>query len=441
MAKTIVQKLTPRIPSRLRPLFRERALQTAAAPLRAGTRVSVFTDTFDEVNGVAQTYQRLWEYAVRTDRRLDIYCFSSDGEEGEEWQGRACIHRLRRVAPLTYYENLSVEMAPNLPLLRALYRSRPHVIHAAAPDVLGVHGSLLAKLRRVPLVGFYHTCLPEYVELYLQARSERLARIATHVSRAGVKAFYNRCNLVLATTPAMGERLKAVGVRRPVRVCPGGVDTDAFHPRHRAERPVGEPPTILYVGRLAVEKNLAWYADILNSLRAGGLRFTARFVGDGPFRQELEARLPWAEFSGYLRGADLSRAYASADVFAFPSRTDTFGNVIVEAMASGLPCVVADPCGPGETVRHGHTGFVAPETYDFSGRLADLVRDAALREEMSVSARVLGEGYSWDAIFDELWARYDDLRLTRARRRRLRRWSLRRYPRSGGINGGSGTVQ
>ena len=428
MAQKMSQFGIPTIGQKLLRRRRRRATLLARSRTRSTeTRVAVFTDTFDEVNGVAQTYHRLWEYAVRTGKRLDIYCFS-DREEGEERQGRACIHRLRRVAPLSYYENLSLEMAPNLPLLQALYASRPHVIHVASPDVLGFHGSLLARVRRVPLVGFYHTCLPEYAAHYV--RSPRLARFVTRVSWAGVKAFYNRCGLVLATTPALGARLKASGLRPPVRVCPGGVDVEAFHPRNRrADASPGRPPVILYVGRISVEKNLKWYADVLQRLRAQGVEFTARFVGDGPYRQELQGLLPWAEFTGYLRGDDLTRAFASADVFAFPSRTDTFGNVVVEAMASGLPCVVADPCGPGETVRPGVNGFVAPGAEAFAERLAQLAGQEELRRAMGLRSREMAEGYAWDAIFDELWARYEDLHHRRHKLRRRRRWNLRRLRR------------
>ena len=191
-----------------------------------------------------------------------------------------------------------------------------------------------------------------------------------------------------------------------------GVDSALFHPGKRTLPADAKEPTILYAGRLSLEKNLQFLAETLAEMRAKGLRFRVAFAGEGPMQTELQTILPWATFYGFLNGEALARAYADADIFAFPSRTDTFGNVVLEAMASGLPAVVADECGPGEIVVDGRTGFVAPDPAQFQVRLMELIEQRKLRREMGQKAREAAETQTWDAIFDELWSRYARLKET-----------------------------
>ncbi|MDX1935357.1 MAG: glycosyltransferase family 1 protein [Capsulimonadales bacterium] len=364
-------------------------------------RVAVFTDNFDQKNGVCTTYRQMVAHAERTGRRLDLFCFSDS--EDVETRGRVRIHRYKRLLPVPYYDNLSWDLAVHLSLQTTLSKVRCHVVHVAGPDRLGHNAMAMAHLRRLPVVGVYHTCLPEYAAQFI--KSPALAPLVRNVTWSFVRGFYEQCRLVLATTEAMRERLVGDGLKAPIKVMGRGVDGQLFHPDRRTV-PFVDPPVILYAGRLSIEKNLHYYADTLLRLRAGGLKFRAVFVGDGPLRTELEATLPWAEFRGFLEGEELARSYANADIFAFPSVTDTFGNVVLEAMASGLPCVVADVKGPGEIVRDGISGYVAPDPDQFQTRIADLVRFPGRRALMANAARVEAESHTWDAIFDQLWHRY-----------------------------------
>ncbi len=370
---------------------------------KRNVRVAVFTDLFDQKNGVCNFYRNMAAYAERHGLRLDIYCF---GEiEGKEKRGRVCIHRFRRTLPVPFYENLAFDFGPNLPLLQALLRVKCHVVHVAAPDTMGWSAAHMARLKRRPMVGVYHTSIPQYVsQMYF--KSPVLDPLVQSLTWSVMRAFYDRCDLMLATTAKMRTQLERNGFSCPVGVMRRGVDASLFHTNRRTVPANPKIPTLLYAGRISVEKNLPFLAEVLNRLRAEGLQFNAAFLGDGPLRAELQTQLPWATFHGFLSGEALARAYANADIFAFPSRTDTFGNVVLEAMAAGLPGVVADECGPGEIITEGHDGYVATDPTLYAQRLRELIRNPELRHAMSVAARESAEKQTWDAIFDRLWERY-----------------------------------
>jgi len=193
---------------------------------------------------------------------------------------------------------------------------------------------------------------------------------------------------------------------------PHGIDVNRFHPQHRrrefwrdrCDRP---GPTVVYVGRVAPEKDLDVLVDAYARLAARRPDCTLAVVGDGPMLETLRQRLPQRNvvFTGFLFDDDLSAAYAGADVFVFPSTTDTFGNVVLEAMASGLPVVVADKGGPAEIVRHEVTGLVtrSRDAGDLVSAFERLLDDTAMRREMGVAARAHAEACSWDRIYLDFW--------------------------------------
>jgi glycosyltransferase involved in cell wall biosynthesis len=185
-----------------------------------------------------------------------------------------------------------------------------------------------------------------------------------------------------------------------------GVDTEAFSPAYR-DRDVSDADFVLgFVGRLSVEKNVALLVAIEQQLRqrgAGDFRFL--IVGHGGEETWLRERLRRAEFTGVLRGADLARAYANMDVFVFPSHTDTFGNVVLEALASGVPAIVTPDGGPARIVRDGDTGFIRADQ-DFAAAIAGLADDAPKHAAMRERARQYALSASWDAVFDGVYAQY-----------------------------------
>jgi phosphatidylinositol alpha 1,6-mannosyltransferase len=193
---------------------------------------------------------------------------------------------------------------------------------------------------------------------------------------------------------------------RPCFLMQRGVDTEWFSPMHRTREADDRTVVLGYVGRLSVEKNVALLARVERELAAmglGGVRFL--IVGHGSEEAALRRDLKEAEFAGVLRGAALARAYANMDVLVFPSHTDTFGNVVLEALASGVPAVVTPDGGPKFIVRDGETGFVTVDDH-FAEAVAELVRDRVRLEEMRLTARAYALGCSWDAVFDRVYRGY-----------------------------------
>jgi glycosyltransferase involved in cell wall biosynthesis len=197
-----------------------------------------------------------------------------------------------------------------------------------------------------------------------------------------------------------------------LRILPRGLDTDLFRPERRNEKfwerfsRNTNNVRLLYVGRVSKEKDLDVLATAYRQLRDSGVPVELFIVGDGPYAKTLGEILPDAVFTGYLAGADLATAYASADVFVFPSTTDTFGNVIIEAQASGLPVVVSDIGGPKELVEDGVSGFVtkALDAAEFAGAIEKIATDAPLRARMAQAARESVAHRSWPNAFQRFWA-------------------------------------
>ncbi len=287
---------------------------------------------------------------------------------------------------------------------------KPDILHIATPDLLGHAAQKLGQKMGWPIVASYHTRFETYLKYYgLRGLTPLLTGI--------VRNFYDACLEIYVPSPSMIDVLRADGVKGELRLWPRGVDTVRFHPGKRseawrAERGVGPDEVVIaFVSRLVKEKRVAEVAAVLARLKASGVAHRALFVGDGPERGFLEQHVPGAIFEGYLNGDALAVAYASSDVFLFPSDTETFGNVTLEAMASGLPAVCANATGSRSLVEPGVTGFLAEVGDD--GALYDAVAalaiDPALRRRMGRAGRERSLTYSWDAAMGGLLARYEAL--------------------------------
>jgi glycosyltransferase involved in cell wall biosynthesis len=297
---------------------------------------------------------------------------------------------------------------------RELERFRPDVIHITGPSELGMFGAYFAWEMGVPLAASWHTNLHEYAARRMGWLTGRMAEGRGAAIEGGVETgglwvasqFYKLAKILFAPNEELCRMLeKTTG--RPCFLMPRGVDTEWFSPTHRT-REEGDRCVVLgYVGRLSVEKNVALLARVEGELAAMGLD-DVRFliVGHGSEEAALRRDLKKAEFAGVLRGPALARAYANMDVLVFPSHTDTFGNVVLEALASGVPAVVTPDGGPKFTVRDGETGFVTADDR-FAEAVAALARDRAQLEAMRVKARGYALGCGWDAVFDRVYAGYE----------------------------------
>jgi glycosyltransferase involved in cell wall biosynthesis len=286
----------------------------------------------------------------------------------------------------------------------------PTLFHLATPDLLGAAALRLARRWSLPVVASFHTRFDTYPRYYGAGWLEPLVT-------AHMRHFYRRCDHVYAPTASMAELLCAQGFTREPRIWGRGVDTLLFRPERRSlgwRRGLGigdDEVVIAFVGRLVREKGLGIFAAALKRLRAQGVAHRVLVIGDGPERDWLGRELPAATFAGFLGGEALATAYASADIFFFPSITEAIGNVTQEAMASGLPCVCADATGSSSLVTPGLTGFLAmPADADgYAGHLAALARDHGLRRRMSGECVAQMRRRDWDSVMQGLMAQYEEL--------------------------------
>jgi glycosyltransferase involved in cell wall biosynthesis/predicted metal-dependent phosphoesterase TrpH len=363
-------------------------------------RAMLFTDTFTQTNGVAGTMRRLAEHGGLGDMEIHVATSTTDPVESRpvinfspEWS-----------VPLPTSEHISLHFPSILEVLDLVLREQPDVIQVATPGPVGLCGLIVGKLLEIPVVGSYHTELGPY--------TLHLTRDLVVAEAMGmyVDWFYGRCDRVLAPTRVVADALVERGVTPSVALWSRGVDTGFFTPRRRNEelrqQLLGDGERLLLsVGRLSVEKRL----DILLSalaiaqVDAPGLRLA--IVGEGPARSELE-RLAGegVTFLGELRGTRLAEIYASADIFCFPSTTDTFGQVMLEAGASGLPVIAAAAGGALELVRPGITGMLVDpdDPKAFAKAILSLVQSEPLRERLGEAGRQTSLRRTWESSLLEL---------------------------------------
>jgi glycosyltransferase involved in cell wall biosynthesis len=298
-------------------------------------------------------------------------------------------------------------------LLADRFRSfKPDLVHITGPSDIGQLGAYVAHVMRLPLVASWHTELHKF----LATRLEKLLAIGPAGLRRGITGFVERRALdalirfykipraILAPNEEIVEVLQR-RTRKPVYLMRRGVDNDLFTPDRRDSNCPAF--TLGYVGRLTPEKNVRLLVDVEHALLARG-RTDYRFliVGDGYERPWLECNLRNAEFTGILTGDQLARAYANMDLFLFPSRTDTFGNVVLEALSSGVPVVVTADGGPKFLVNQGLTGAIASDDRQFVERVLSLMGRGTLHEQMRKQARRFACSHSWGAVFDLVYRAY-----------------------------------
>jgi phosphatidylinositol alpha 1,6-mannosyltransferase len=297
---------------------------------------------------------------------------------------------------------------------RELERFRADVIHITGPSELGMFGAYFAWEMGVPLAASWHTNLHEYAARRMGWLTGRMSESGGAVVEGGVEAgmlwataqFYKMAKVLFAPNDELCQMLeKTTG--RQCFLMQRGVDTEWFSPVHRTRESSDRVVVLGYVGRLSVEKNVALLARVERELAALGVG-TVRFliVGHGSEEASLRRDLIEAEFAGVLRGAALAEAYANMDMLVFPSHTDTFGNVVLEALASGVPAVVTPDGGPKFIVQDGETGFVTEDEH-FAEKVAEVVRDRGRLGEMRLKAREYALGCSWDAVFGRVYVGYE----------------------------------
>lgn len=383
-------------------------------------RVAFFPDSFYEVNGVAHTGRHFEAFARR--RNLPFLCMRAGNsptprpipleESGNTWS----LDLPRGFFSIPMEKDLSFDLAylRHLPLIKqTLERFDPDLIHITGPSESGLLGAALAHHYGLPLAASWHTNVHEYagrrftgmLRWLPQKQTLAAGRTIENCSLALATKFYSIAKILFAPNLELCRLLES-RTGRPCKLMPRGVDSVLFDPCRRTRAEDDRELVLGYVGRLSVEKNVALLGQVQRELEdAGHTRFKFLIVGHGAEEAWLRRNLPRAEFTGVLKGEALARAYADMDLFVFPSHTDTFGNVVLEAMASGVPAIVTPNGGPASIVREGVTGRIVPDA-QFAQAIGMILDAPGLLNDMRSAARNYALSASWDAVFEGVYAGY-----------------------------------
>ncbi len=372
--------------------------------------VAHFTDTFYDVNGVALTLQQQVATARLQGKPLTIITC----DQGQQ-ELNAGVRNFQpvRVYDLPEYPQQKLHLPPFLDLLAYCYESRFDQIHSATPGPVGLAALAIARILKLPISGTYHTAFPQYARFLTgDGALEDLTWKFT-------LWYYDQMDIIYAPSKNTKAELVQKGLQEDkIKVYPRGIDVQKFHPSKRngflrRRFQIDRQTVLLYVGRVSREKNLHLLAQAFQELAGRNAGVCLLVVGDGPYLEEMKRAthgLP-CFFSGYLTGEELACAYASSDIFVFPSTTDTFGNVVMEAQASGLPVIVSDEGGPCENMLRGETGLIVPggdvaALTEAMRKLAAAPRESA---RMGRAARRYMAERSFDAAFHQTWRLYQQM--------------------------------
>jgi len=382
-------------------------------------RVAYFPDSFHEVNGVAHTSRHFEAFARR--RNLPFLCVrAGDRDQALTQDGNVWTLELPR-GFLSFALEKDLRFDPafvrHIPQINEVVeRFKPDLIHITGPSELGMLGAGLAHHMGLPLAASWHTNVHEYLarrsdwflRLLPYRQSESTGQKIEDLTMAVAAKFYSIAKVLFAPNPELCALLERTTGRR-CHLMPRGVDAELFNPEKRKRDPEDRDQVLGFVGRLSIEKNVTLLAQVQEELeKMGHKSFRFLIVGHGAEENWLRERLPRAEIPGVLKGEPLSTAYANMDLFVFPSHTDTFGNVVLEALASGVPAIVTPDGGPCTIVRDGETGRIVPDA-EFAAAVASVLADPEKHAEMRQAARAYALTASWDSVFEGVYSAYETI--------------------------------
>ena len=390
------------------------------------TRVAIFTDNdFEKVNGVTTTLKAVLRCAP-PDVVARLYTMSDREVTTREYRA----HRSVGVG-LSRYPEMRIHWPRLGALSRAFWRDGADVAHITTPGPVGLAARYLARRHRRPMIGSFHTNLGDYARAL--GRGGALGRVVGRGLDDYMRWLYRACDRVLV--PSHETRMDLIDqgyAPQQLAVWTRGVDAEQFSParRSRSRRASwgvsDDVPVLLYAGRLSREKRLDRLVELVAALGVRDVRYRLVIAGDGPMRSELRLRLPHAHFCGAVAHDEMGSLMASADVFVFPSDTDTFGNVVLEAQASGLPAVVSSEGGPRGAIVDGVSGFVCidGQVRQFALHVSRLLEDASLRRQCAIEARRQAQQRDWSEALAPLYQHWREsaARVTRADRVRSLPW-------------------
>lgn len=373
----------------------------------ADIRVAHFTDTFYEINGVALSLQQ--QVVTANKNKQDLTIVTCDNQEHPNRPGIENFNPIG-VYELPEYPEQKIFYPPLLEMLNYCYEKRINHIHSATPGSIGLAALAIARILKIPITGTYHTSIPQYAQFLTEDTA--IAELTWKYTLW----YYSQMDTIYVPSQATKNELVSKGLNASkITLYPRGIDIQRFHPAKRngflkSHLKIKNAFSLLYVGRISKEKNLSLLVDTFKTLVAQYSNLHLVMVGDGPWRSEMQKALEGfpCTFTGYLKGDDLSAVYASSDLFVFPSNTDTFGNVVLEAQASGIPVIVTNQGGPHENMQPGQTGLVVTEdnVTAWTEAIGMLLENPERRRRMGSAARKLMEDRSFETAHVKTWEMY-----------------------------------
>ncbi|CAN5449353.1 MAG: glycosyltransferase [Pyrinomonadaceae bacterium] len=378
-------------------------------------KVALFADTFHETNGAANFLRRLVDFAK--DRNYPFLCVRSGDETRTHNDGSVSFVDLKRCrasipidGPLKY--DPLIWRHGNI-VRKTLSNFKPDIVHITGLNDISQLGITFAHFRNIPAVASWHTNAHEYAAQRLASvipwiepnTRQKITKFVERAGMYGLMKLYFLAQMQLAPNEELVAEIQRL-TGRPSFLLGRGVDTVYLSPEKRKR--CDDAFVIGFVGRLRPEKNIRFLGKLSSALQNAGVN-NHRFliVGEGSERAWLLENLPNADLTGVIHGEELARAYANMDLFVFPSQTDAFGNVVLEAMASGVPAVVMKEGGPKFLIEHGRNGFITGGDEDFIDTVVQTAKDPYRLPLMKQAARSFAEAHSWTAIFEKIYEYYE----------------------------------
>jgi len=367
-------------------------------------RVALFTGNYNHIrDGVSQTLNRWVSYLLEQSIPVIIFGPTVDEPEIDEVGTFYPVPSMAAPGRPEYRVSLGFPSSYR----KTLKSFSPNLLHIATPDILGYKALRYAKNDDIPIVSSYHTHFTSYLKYYNLNFLEPLGW-------KYLRWFYEQCKHVYVPTESMKQELQKRGITGNLKIWARGVDTELFNPHKRSKEwrhkyGLNDNDIVVsFVSRLVWEKNLETYVAAIKRLQDKKSNIRALIVGDGPARSEMEKMLPEGIFTGFLSGEELAKAYACSDLFMFPSDTETFGNVTLEAMSSGVPVVGANATGSRSLINPGHNGYLAEPDLeeDFAKQVLKIYENIELRQQLSMNAREKALEYSWSNVNKKLLENY-----------------------------------
>lgn len=384
------------------------------------TKVAFFADCLiRDYDGAIRT---MYQIIDRIDSNHFEFLFIT-GDGPKEDIGHPCIDVPSIPLPINNGYKISLSFLSNQRLQSVLEAFAPDIIHLATPSPLGHYGLRYARSHNIPVISIYHTHFISYAEYYFEKLPQMIS-VSRQYLMTVMQSFYNQCDLVYVPTDQIRNELRQMGVfSNHLKIWKRGVDTNMFSMEkidiHFIESLTkNKYKNLLFASRLVWEKNLKTLVKIYNQIQKENLPYNLLIVGEGYARDQLEQEMPKSIFLGHTDHSTLSKIYASSDVFVFPSVSETFGNVVAEAMASGLPCVIANGGGTVEFIEQGVNGFLCRpyDEHDYVQRIDDVLSNDTLKTQFIQKGIKQTSTLSWDTLVKKY---FEDIQFLAQRQNRL----------------------